>query len=243
MKFSQIAKGTRAVRQVELPLVNMPCPMVPDLPELAEQRARDLAAWQAARAAQPGQAPPVAPDATVMVGLRVLRGDEQLDVLEKARALAVQRHAEPKDGDPIYDLGRALYTLELACVDPDATDPDAPEARFFDSADQILKSEHIGRDGIAYLYECQELWQDECSPQALKLSPERFEQLVDEVAGSATLDPLVRLRPGTRAIFTRTLAALLRSLQQDKSRSSSDSGASSIDGSSERPRPNGQPAA
>src|SRR5262245_55279121 len=102
--FSQIAKGTRARKAIAFPVANMRCELLADLPELAERRGKDRAAWEAARA---GQAAPVAPDGDVLVDLRVLTGVEEATVLQKAREFAISRGLEhPKDGDPLYELGK-----------------------------------------------------------------------------------------------------------------------------------------
>ena len=72
MRFADIAKGTRARKPVLFPIANTRCDLLADLPELAAQRARDREAWE--KAAQAGQAPPVAPGDHVTVDLRVLTG-------------------------------------------------------------------------------------------------------------------------------------------------------------------------
>src|SRR5688572_14057525 len=170
MKLRDIAKGTRAIRRVKLPLVNIRCDLLPDLPELAEQRAADKAAIEAA---QPGQASPVAPDATVEVGLRVLTGEETAEVLQKAAEFARERGStDPKPGDPLYDFGEMVHRVVIAAVDPES-DPTKPE-KFFASVEELLSSPHVGRDGIVLLAEQHETWQDLCSPQALKLSPDEL---------------------------------------------------------------------
>lgn len=216
MKFRDIARGTRAVRVVALPLVNVRCDLLPDLPELEEQREKDRAAWEATGKVG------AAPDASVSVGLRVLTGDEFGDVLSAARAFAIAKGvADPKEGDPLYELGKMVHTILAAAVDPDA--PAESAAPFFASADEILSSPHIGRDGIVYLAEQHELWQDQCSPQAGKVGPADLLSMVAQAAGDTTGDFFGRLRPGMRWTLLRTLAALWISSLTDKSPSSSTS--------------------
>ncbi len=207
-KLKDIAAGTRAVRRVPLPRVNLRCPLLPDLPELAAQREADHAAHKDS----PG------PDAQIDVGLRVLLGNEYSAVLEGARDYATARGSkDPKPGDPLYDYGEMIHRVLVAAVDPDS-DPRKPEP-FFASVDEMLASEHLGRDGIIMLAEQQQNWQDLCSPQALKLTPD---ELIDWVGKAAAADEssllfFERLRPGMQWILLRTMATLLASSPMGKS--------------------------
>lgn len=220
-RLKDIAEGTRAIKRITVRLCNMPCALLPDIPELAAQREQDRAAWQAAQAAQPGAAPPIAPDQSVEIGLRVLSGEENGLVLQKAADYATRKGAKKCDeSDPVYNFAVSVYTCAIACVDPDS-DPKNP-ARFFGeeidgAAEALLKSPHFGRDGIIYLSEQHEVWQDANNPQALKLDIARMWQLVGEVAASPDAGPFLNLRPGLRQSFVRFMAALLTSLLSDKS--------------------------
>lgn len=221
MKLKDIMGGTRAIKRVSLPLVNVPCSLLPDIPELAEQRAKD------AQTAASAGAPEV--PAAVEVGLRVLTGDEFLSVYEKARKMAEARGSTRADeSDPVYNMAESVYICALACVDPDS-DPHNPEPFFGQKGDvesgvkEILASIHIGRDGLIFLAEQQEHWQDVCNPQGLKMSPERMFTLVGEVAASDDAAPFLRLRPGMRWSFARFMALLVVSSQMDKSLSGSTS--------------------
>lgn len=199
--------GTRAIKRVPLPLVNVPSALLPDIPELAAQRGRD---------ALPSVS---APD----VGLRVLTGAEYVTIAEKALAFAKSRGSTKADGeDPVYNLGTAVYTLALACVDPDS-DPRNPDPFFGEIGDiesavqQILESPHLGRDGIFFLSEAHELWQDVCNPRALKLSPQAMYALVADIAQKSDVSGFLALRPGMQWNFTLFMASLLWNLLKDKS--------------------------
>jgi len=213
MRYRDIVEGTRAIKVIDLPLVNVPCSLLPDIPELAEQRQKDALA-----AAKKGG--PEVPS-SIKVGLRVLTGDEFLEIEELARKMTESRGAKAVDGDVIYHLAQSVFTVALACVDPDS-DPADPTPLFGEkgkpetAAKQLLASPHIGRDGIVYLAEQHEHWQDMCNPQALKVSADRLWQLVGEVAASNDASPFLLLRPGMRVSFTRFMAALLVSLRADK---------------------------
>lgn len=224
MKHSELDRifaGTRAIHRVEFPLVNLPGALQADQPELAAQRAENMAA------AQPGQAPPVAPP-TPEVGVRVLTGEETAEVYQKAWADAQKRGAtKPDETDPVYALALSVWTLAYACVDPDSKPAD-PEPFFGwglsgsarptpeQGAAEIYASTHLGRDGIAYLAEAHELWQDLCHPQGLKLEPEQVWVRVVEAVGD---DPrfFLRMRPGLRWNLLRSMANLLVASLPDKS--------------------------
>lgn len=207
MKLSDIAKGTRAIRRVSLPLCNVRCPELPDLPELAAQRAADKAAHEASRA---GQAPSAAPDTiSVEVGLRVLTGEETAEVLQKAAEFARARGStDPKQGDPLYDFGVMVHTVAIAAVDPDS-DPARPTP-FVASAEELLASPHVGREGIVFLAEAQEAWQDLCSPQLGKFTADDIFAYAERMSADPTPRFFEQLRPGARWIFARSMASLLR---------------------------------
>lgn len=221
MKLKDIIAGTRAIHRVRLPLVNVPSGAVDAHPELTEQRARDQAA------APEGQA--AFSVGYVDVGLRVLLGIESQQTLKNAEAYALRNGAKnPGPGDPLYDFGLRLYTVALAAVDPDS-DPKNPEPFFGErgniesAVDEILHSPHIGRDGILYLSEQHESWQDMLNPLVLRLSLEQMWTKVGEVAASRDARPFLELHPATRWIFTRFLASQLLSSLDPKSSSGANS--------------------
>lgn len=218
VRFKDVAQGSRAIKRVTCPLVNVPCYLLPDVPELAEQRARD-----AKKAELAGSAPPPAPG-SIEVGLRVLSGGEILEIYDKAAQVAVGRNHKPDESSPIYNLAVGVFTLAASCVCPDS-DPADPIAFFggkgdeqprssdianWQSAyDEIMASPHLGRDGILYLVEQQEVWQDICNPSALKIGADRMWELAGEVAADDTGRPFFALRPAMRWSFTRFMALQL----------------------------------
>ena len=236
MKFKDIPLGLRAIKRVDLPLVNVPCSLLPDVPELALQRQKD------AEAAASQGAPAV--PGSVEVGLRVLTGDESLTIERLSRKMAEKNGAKSFDSsDAIFFMAQCLYTCAIACVDPDShpKDPDPffglrPRKASIEELeedlqvgiDSLLNSPHVGRDGILYLAEQQELWQDLCNPQALKIGAERMWDLVGEVATSVDDRPFSRLRPGMRLSFARFMAAMLWTSPTPKSPSGSDLPESSL---------------
>lgn len=226
IKFKDVAKGARAVKRVTCPLVNVPCHLLPDVPELAEQRARD--------AKKAGKPETSAPD-SVVVGLRVLTGQEILEIYDKAAQVALGRNQKADLSSPIYELAVSVYTLAASCVSADS-DPERPVPFFGDSMvpgagvenwesaySEILASNHLGRDGILFLSEQQAAWQDLCNPQALKIGASRLWQLAAEVAADDTGRPFFSMRPALQWSFARFMAVQLLSLMSYKSQPGSDS--------------------
>ncbi len=205
--FSTIIKGTRAVKVIDFPADNTRCALLADLPELAAQRAQDAQA-----AARPEQA---TPEAQPKIGLRVLTGIETAECLHKAREFAISKGvASPAAGDPIYDLGIMVHTLAIGCVDPDS--PESSRALFFDGgASQIL--EGLDQDRIAFLYARHEIWQDECSPQALRLTTQDAYAHIVKVTVSDDDTVFTQMRPGLAWTLFRFMACQLLSKPEHRS--------------------------
>jgi len=148
------------------------------------------------------------------VAVKVLTNSEEADVLAAARRRAVAKGvAEPKAGEPIYDLAVMVETVAAACFDPTAT-----TTPFFDSADQIWND--LDRDTIAFIYQAQAAFADKCSPQVRTLSPETYVAGLALLAGedeSASIRFFERCGPGLQWNFARTLACQLLMRQTDKS--------------------------
>lgn len=196
--FGQLAQGTRSRKAIPLGL----------------GRARispETGAWETG-------------DGGVLVELdvRPLNPLETSTVIERARAFAVSKGVkDPKDGDELYDDAKILHTLVLACLDHDSP-PDAPRPFFEGGFDQLHGTELLLPDHIAYLYEQQQLWQDECSPRFMRQTPGQFMAGVVAAAGG---DPsfFVGARPGMRWDSMRTLAAAYLNLMTLQSPTTSDS--------------------
>lgn len=153
--------------------------------------------------------------------LRPLVGDDDALVLQRAREFAIARGvAEPREGEPIYELALAVESLAIACVDPD----DAARP-FFDGGSAQIRA-HLDRDRILYLYETLAAWQATFSPRERTIDWPAFVAKVYELAtaGEADADaPFARWPHGTLASFTRTLARLWWNSLGGKSPSGTDS--------------------
>lgn len=216
-KLSDIMKGHRAIKKVALPLVNVPSFVSPDVPELVAQRESD---------ATTNGVP--ANKSEIQVGLRVLTLGELATIYQKAGDFARERGVkEPNETDPVYALGLSIYTCAIACVDPDSNvkDPDpffGTRGDLESAARELLESVHIGRDGIAYLAEQHENWQDACNPQANRVPAHVFYDLIVEMSDDnpdKALKTFLGLRPGMRLRFMTFMAKLLKTLHSEKSSS------------------------
>jgi hypothetical protein len=154
------------------------------------------------------------PSEEVLVDLMPMSGEEEAGVLARARAFAAERGvADPKPGEPIYDLGLMVETLAIGCIDHDSP-ADAP-ARFFASAEEIRK--YLDRERIVYLYELHALWQDELAPLGRTLTEDEIYKTVLKLADSEDpLLPFAMFRPAILGNYMRSTARLLRDVVLDK---------------------------
>jgi hypothetical protein len=138
-----------------------------------------------------------------------LLGGVEAEVLKAAREFAQKRGiAEPRNGDPIYELGIWVHTLLHACKDHE-TPAEAP-APFFESADEIL--DHLDRDRIALLFEAQQSWQDHCAPRPRSMdTAEYFKAVIDHAIAPEDAEelPFERFAPILRRGFVHFMARQL----------------------------------
>jgi len=216
-RFNEISKGTRAIKRVTCPIVN------------AQARANDASAQATA---DTSDAPP-----HFECGVRVLRVDEIEEVYQKALARTKRLGGEESDTSALYNLSLQLYTIAAAYVDPDS-DPAAAKLYFGETVDDavenILKSELLSRDTLAYLAEVQEKHQDSCNPQS---DPKREEMWRCIEEGAKNADFFLWLRPSTRIFCLHTMANMLLNSQSPKSSDSLPSGSSGIDEQKRQPKP------
>ncbi len=152
-------------------------------------------------------------EGTATCAVRPLSGSEEALVLSRAREFAVSRGvAEPDVGNELYEFGRWVWTVAIACVDADN-----PDASYFDSAEEVL--EHLDRDRIVLLFELQQRWQDDCSPSLKSLSAAEYKASVVELALAGEDDelPFDRWAPALRRSWVRTTARLLATSLEPRS--------------------------
>lgn len=154
------------------------------------------------------------PTQEVLVDLMPISGEEEAGVLERARAFATTRGvADPKPGDPIYDLGLMVETLAIGCIDHDSP-ADAP-ARFFASVEEIRQ--FLDRERIVYLYELHALWQDELAPLGRTLSEDEYYRTVLKLADAEDPSiPFAMYRPAILGNFMLSMARQLRDVALSK---------------------------
>lgn len=162
------------------------------------------------RGEKSAQIPSPDPDGEpISVIVRAINAIEEEAVLVAARARAVgQGVADPKIGDPIYDLSVMVETIAAAYFDAESTASD--RQKFFDGgADQVRE---YGREAVAYIYELQQAWQDEVAPTIKSLSTHEVVEAFTKLGGedeTQARDFFYRLRPGLRWNCMRSLALLL----------------------------------
>lgn len=172
---------------------------------------KDLMRGRKARRTVPFPMPIGTDGPGIEVDLLVLDGDKEEGVLVAARADAISRGvAEPKLGEPIYDLRLMLHTLLASCVDRDSP-PDAP-APFFASVEEILGA--LDRERIAHLYALQQVWQESLAPTKREnLTDERVLEICLEAADEEdSLRFFEKLQPVTLARCFHFSARQLRNL-------------------------------
>lgn len=160
-------------------------------------------------------------ESAVEVAVRVLLADEEMDVLAAARARCVEvGHENGKAGDPIYDLALMEETILRACLDAEQTEKDVP---FFANIGEVRS---LDRDRIAFLYEAQARFSDECSPKLRTMSQEQMLASVAILARAEETEArrfFERLGPALQWTFTRISAPhLLISLTLKSPSSSSE---------------------
>ena len=213
-RLQDLIHGTRAIKRIGFPLVNVPSPLAEQAAELKTARSADIAAAKATAETYPTHAE---------VGMRVLLPGEFAVVLELALAFAKARGEDKPDPDtsPIYNLGMQIYTLAAATVDPDEPrNADGSDRLFFGAnveaaAKNIQSCEHLTRDVLSYLAQQWELWSDQCNPQVSKIGESGVLAIAEKAVADA--DFLALLRPGLLFSCFRTLAAEVVSLRQSKS--------------------------
>lgn len=139
-------------------------------------------------------------DGEMRMDLRLLSVDEETDAIARARARAIAKGlAEPKAGEPLYDISLMAETVFAAARVVGGEDA------FFDAASDVSS---LDRDTIQYLYQAHALFTDRCSPRLLKMSPEEFVAGIAVLASedSESIRFFERLGPGLQWIYTRTLA-------------------------------------
>lgn len=107
-----------------------------------------------------------------------LFGEAEAKVLKGAREFAIEHGlAEPKPGDPLYELGRAIWTCALGVVDGDPKVPESAPVLFFDGGVKQIR-EKLDRDRIFYLARQQEAWQSEVAPGTKGVSVEDLQRML-----------------------------------------------------------------
>lgn len=90
-----------------------------------------------------------------------LTGTEETEALRFGREHALVNKAEPRPGEPLFDLGYQAQVIAIAARDPDEGEP-GKRPPTFASGQEVLDG--LSRETILYVYELADAWCDECSP-------------------------------------------------------------------------------
>lgn len=199
MKASQLQRGYLAIKTETLPLAGG-APKRTDGPD--PDGGRDL-------------------PAPVAVGLAPLTPGDEATIFERARAYAVAHGlTEPREGDELYEYGKALHRCLLGTVDADSP-PGRPEPFFDGGLAQLEGMAELGKDGVLTLAEMQQTYQDEVTGQLDTIEGDKLEETLKELAGPQGAPFWFSLRPGLRVSLALTMARLLHTSLSGKSSSTS----------------------
>lgn len=190
MKLHQIAKGTRAVKPVQLRLANAPAVDGPD--------------WEN-------------DENTVTVGVRVLTGTEISEAVQKAQE-TVAKAGVPQwlATHPLCRLHEMAHTVAIGCVDDEKRD----EPFFVRGFDEVMSSPEIGGANIAYLFEQIETWNDEVNGRSQKFTgPQIIAAMVVEAERPENAQETFfsRLSPASRVSFLHSTAVMLTDVLTSRS--------------------------
>jgi hypothetical protein len=142
------------------------------------------------------------------------------EVVEAATKYTIEHGCKAEPGHEMYDYQKAVYTVAVAVVDAES-DPANPRPFFGTSENPSLEERAIdvrtntmiGRDTVLYLAECQDVWQNECSPQPGlgEMTPEQYYKTIGEIAAEGPL-AFLKLSAGSRLKLLLFTANLLLSL-------------------------------
>ena len=123
-------------------------------------------------------------DVVPLIGALIAEAEAGAHAYAKAHGIA-----DPKPGQPLYELGLRVHTLLRACLDKDEPEK---KIRFFDSIEQILDPETgLDQDRIAYLFEAQQAWEATCTMRPRTLDAREFiEQVVAHAEAEEPIEEL-----------------------------------------------------
>lgn len=140
----------------------------------------------------------------VLVDLVVLSAQDEAAAIAAGIAYAKSFGVDdPEQGDPHYDLGVMVHTLVRACVDHDVPGsfafffcPEDDPQNFGKGAELVLR--HLDRERLHFLYQLQQVWQDECSPWGASDDEEQILAKMSQLRGVADpTRPFRMWRPAT----------------------------------------------
>lgn len=147
----------------------------------------------------------------VRLGVKPLPAWEEVSILAAAGKFATERGAKAVDTDHVYVMGVWVHTLLAACVSVDAEDAGVA---FFGSVEEILQG--LDRDRISYLYEEQQIVQEQAGARIERMSAQQMVQATLKLAEAEGIDEVHRFLSGwgptVRATLVHYLAVQLFAL-------------------------------
>jgi hypothetical protein len=158
---------------------------------------------------------------------------EDADAVGHAIKAAKAQGAEPRPGSQVYDTARWAFLVAKTYLDADS--PPGAREHFFET---VGEAESIGTESIAYLFQLQQVWQEEAFPGYLKMSPAALVAAYDALAEETGDVFFSRLSAAMQVCCATSMAVLLRSSRRLRS----PTGGPDTSGTTERsPRPEPPP--
>lgn len=164
------------------------------------------------------------------VDLRPLGPDEYDLVLARAAKFVKDHGREPgEDENELYERGKIVHTLAIACIDPDEPTDSVEPGKYFESWEEIHTAKSLTPEILDYLIHQQRCWQDEVSPLRRNMSEEDYIDGVRKLA-EGELDFFLYMRSGMQLSFALSMARQLSRLMKNESPTSSSPAASGSPG-------------
>jgi len=115
---------------------------------------------------------------------------------------------DARDGDAIYDASFWAHVVATAFLDVDSSA--SGRVKYFTDAAEVLRE--LPTESIAYLFQSQQQWQEEASPNYKALSPGQLVGMIEKLAKADGDVFFSRCSPSTQSSLARFMAVLLESL-------------------------------
>lgn len=149
---------------------------------------------------------------------RPILGPEDAEAHKFARGYAKRFDAEPKLGDPTYDMGYKAAVVAISAEDKDS--PENARTPFFEGTtldERMNVAAGLHREIIGFLYARQDAWQCETSPLQHHMDAETLLKAIEVEATSDDDAFFAGMSPATQKDFAHSLACLVWSSPEARS--------------------------